>query len=64
MLLSEKIPVAVNCSDVPTAIAGLVGVTEMDASVAAVTVRLVKPEILPKVAVMVVTPTADEETFP
>jgi hypothetical protein len=64
VLLSEKIPVAVNCSDVPMAIPGLVGVTEMDASVAAVTVRFVKPEIVPKVAVMVVTPAAAEEAFP
>ena len=64
MLLSEKTPVAVNCFDVPSAIAGLVGVTEMDASVAAVTVRLVKPEMLPKVAVIVVVPEDDDETFP
>jgi phage tail sheath protein FI len=64
VLLSEKTPVAVNCFDVPSAIAGLVGVTEMDASVAAVTVRLVKPEMLPKVAVIVVVPEDDDETFP
>ncbi len=55
---------AVNCFDVPIAMAGLVGVTEMDASVAAVTVRLVKPEMLPKAAVMVIVPADDEETFP
>ncbi len=33
MLLSEKVPVAVNCSAVPRAMTGLVGVTAMDTSV-------------------------------
>jgi hypothetical protein len=37
---------------------GLVGVTEMDISVAEVTVRVVVPEMLPDVAVIVVEPAA------
>jgi len=35
---------------------GLVGVTAMDASVAGVTVRVVNPDMLPDVAVIVVDP--------
>ncbi len=64
MLLSEKIPVAVNCLVVPAAILGLAGVTATDTSVAEVTVRLVEPEMLPEAAVMVVLPTAADEAFP
>jgi hypothetical protein len=33
VLLSEKVPVAVNCSDVPRVMPGLTGVTVMDTSV-------------------------------
>jgi len=43
---------------------GLAGVTEMDTSVAAVTVRLVVPEMLPEVAVRVVVPAARADTLP
>src|SRR5208283_3742291 len=52
VLLSEKVPVAVNCSVVPRAILGLAGVTAMDTSVAELTVRAVEPAILPEVAVI------------
>jgi len=43
---------------------GLVGVTAMDASVAAVTVRVDDPEISPDVAVMVVVPAVREVAIP
>ena len=51
-------PVAVNCWVVPFAMLGSAGVTSIETSVAAVTVRLVEPEIAPDVAVIVVVPTA------
>jgi hypothetical protein len=41
--LSEKVPVAVNCSVLPFAIEGFAGVTATDTSVAEVTVRVVDP---------------------
>ena len=41
---------AVNCWVAPTAIVGLAGVTETDTNTGAVTVRLAKPLIDPKVA--------------
>jgi hypothetical protein len=47
-----------NCRVVPFAMLGLVGVTAMDTSVAGVTVRMVDPDVLPDVAVIVVFPTA------
>ena len=47
-----------NCLVVPLAMLGLAGVTEMEASVAAVTVRVVDPEMLPDIAVTVVEPVA------
>ena len=43
---------------------GLVGVTSMDVSVAAVTVNVVDPETLPRVAVMVLLPTATDVAKP
>ena len=48
---------AVNCFVVPLAMLGLAGEMEMDARVAAVTVRVVVPEMLPSVAVAVAEPT-------
>ena len=48
--LSERVPVAVNCSDVPLAIDRLDAVTAMDTSAAAVTVRVVDPLMLPELA--------------
>ena len=47
-----------SCFFVPRAMTELVGVTEMDTSIAAVTVRVVEPETLPLVAVMATVPTA------
>ena len=62
--LSVNVPIAVNCSAVPGAMLGDVDVTAIDTSAAAVTVRLVDPEILPKVAIMVVLPAATGVTNP
>jgi copper chaperone CopZ len=50
--------VAVNCSVVPGAIEGVAGVTAIDTSVAAVTVRVTDPLTEPDVAVIVVVPCA------
>jgi hypothetical protein len=64
VVLFENVPVAVNCRVVPLAIEGLIGVTAIDASVAAVTVREVEPDILPDFAVTVVEPVATEVVNP
>jgi hypothetical protein len=48
--LSEKVPVAVNCSVAPLPIEGFAGVTAIDTSVAAVTVRVVDPVMAPEAA--------------
>jgi len=56
--LSEKVPVAVNCSVLPFAIEGFAGVTAMDTSVAAVTVRVVDPVMPPETALIVLVPVA------
>ena len=50
VLVSLNVPVAVNCCVVPLGIEGLAGVTAMDTSVAAVTVSVVEPVMLPEVA--------------
>ena len=55
---------AVNCCVVPLAIDGLAGLTAMDTRLAAVTVRVVLPAMLPRVALMVVVPTAAPEASP
>jgi hypothetical protein len=52
------VPEAANCLVLPASTLGLAGVTEMEDRVAAVTVRVVFPEILPEVAVMVAEPAA------
>jgi hypothetical protein len=54
--LSEKVPVAVNCWLVPTALLGFVGVTAMDTSVDGVTLRLIHPDTSPIVTLMVASP--------
>jgi len=62
---SENVPVAVNCWVVPTDDrVGLAGVTVMEFTAAEVTVRVVFPEIVPKVAVMVVVPAAMDVARP
>jgi hypothetical protein len=54
----ENVPVAVNCWVVPGAMFALAGVTAIDTSVAAVTVRVADPDSAPDVAVIVVEPAA------
>jgi hypothetical protein len=54
--LSENVQVAVNCSVSPVGRLVLTGVTAIDTKVAAVTVRLVVPEIAPRAADMVTDP--------
>lgn len=54
---SVKVPVAVNCSIVPSGIDTLPGATEIEVRIADVTVRFVWPETLPDVAVIVTVPT-------
>ena len=55
---------AVNCRVVPSTMLGLVGVTDMDTSVAGVTVSVVDPDMLPDVAVIVVEPAATDVAKP
>jgi len=56
VLLSLKVPVAVNCLVVPTAMVELAGVTAIETRVAAVTVRDAVPLTDPEVALMVAVP--------
>src|SRR5664280_2610300 len=55
---SVFVPMAINCCFNPRGIFASGGVTSMDTSVAAVTVKFVVPEIVPDAALIVVTPTA------
>ena len=55
---------AANCFVVPLAMLGFVGVTAIDTSVAGVTVRVVDPDMLPDVAVIVDVPAAAEVASP
>jgi hypothetical protein len=63
-LLSEKVPVAVNCCAIPSGMLGFAGVTAIDVMTAEVTVRVVDPEIEPRVAEMVVLPAATAVASP
>lgn len=49
VVLSENVPVAINCLFVPDAMLGSSGVTARDTSVAAVTLSLNHPETFPQV---------------
>jgi len=53
---SEYAPEAANCWVAPKGILGLAWVTDMEARVAEVTVRVVLPEMLPEAALMVAVP--------
>jgi hypothetical protein len=64
VLPSVYVPVAVNCSVVPSAITGIAGVTATDTSTAGVTVNVVEPLIPTDVAVTVVLPNATLPTTP
>src|ERR1700756_4512743 len=57
VLLSLKVPVAVNCFVVPIAVLGFAGVTVIETKVTAVTVRDAVPVTEPAVAVTVAVPT-------
>ena len=59
-----KVPVAVNCCVAPAAIDGLAGVTATETSVAAVTVKVVDPEMLPDAALIEEVPTATPVASP
>ena len=56
VLLSVKVPVAVNCCVVPKAIDGFAGETAIETSAAAVTVSVVEPVTEPEVATMLAVP--------
>ena len=58
VVLSAKVPIAVNCCCMPFTIIGFGGVTVIDTRTAVVTVSEVDPETLPEVAVIVVEPIA------
>jgi hypothetical protein len=64
VLLSVKVPVAVNCFVRPAAIDGFAGVTAIDAMTAGVTVADTVLLIEPSVAVIVTVPKATVATFP
>lgn len=64
VVLSVKVPVAVNCFFVPSDMLGFAGVTAMDVKAAPVTVSTVVPDILPDVAVIVVVPMASPDARP
>ena len=66
-VVSEYMPVALNCWVVPTRIVGSTGLTTMTDSVAEFTIRVVLPEIeglVMEVAVMVVVPTKKAKATP
>lgn len=60
----EKVPMAVNCRDAPGTITGFNGVTAIEVSVAAVTVRVFVPETVPTIAVIVAEPAAADVARP
>jgi hypothetical protein len=64
VVLSVKVPVAVNCWVVPRGIDALVGVTEIETNAAAETVRLVWPDMLPEATAIVTVPIACEVAKP
>ena len=64
MVVSENVPVAVNCCRTPSGIEEFAGVTAIDTRVALVTVSVAIPEIEPNVAVIVVGPAAKPNAVP
>jgi|SRR5580700_6927458 hypothetical protein len=62
--LSEKVPVAVNCSEAPFAIERLGAVTAIDTKDAAVTVRVAEDVTFPEVACIVLVPILAAVTDP
>jgi hypothetical protein len=71
VVLSVKVPIAVNCRVKPRIIRGWVGVTATETRIGGVTVKVVEPEMLPgmgcdtgNVAVIVVDPVATVVAIP
>ena len=64
VVLSEKVPVAVNCLAVPLAILGLVGVIAIDTSVAGVIVIVAVLAMLSSEALIIAEPTFSPVTRP
>jgi len=62
--LSENVPVAVNCSDVPFAIERFAAVTAIETSVAEVTVRFADPVTAPDTALILLVPALAAVTNP
>jgi hypothetical protein len=56
VVLSENVPVAINCSVVPSAMLGSSGVIAIETSVAGVTVTTVEPDMLPNFPVILALP--------
>jgi hypothetical protein len=64
VLLSLKVPVAVNCCDTPSGIVGIAGVTVIDIKTAGVMFTVVEPDTEPRVATMALFPIARLLTSP
>jgi hypothetical protein len=64
MVPSVKTPVAANCREKPTGMDGTTGVSPMETTVAAVTVRVTVPVTVPDVAVIVDDPGISEVVRP
>jgi len=64
VLASLKVPMAVNCLVVPTAMLGFAGLTANDTNVAAVVVSEAVPLIVPEVAVRIAVPVPTAVTSP
>jgi hypothetical protein len=64
VVLSEKVPVAVNCWFVPLTMLGLAGVIAMDTRVALLTCRRPHPQNFPQVALIVAVPSPLAYTCP
>ena len=60
--LFDSIPVALNCREVPTILVRLAGVTAMETSAA--DVKVVVPDTVPEIAIMVVEPAENAVTAP
>ena len=64
VVLSENVPVAVNCCVDPVVSEKTGGSTAIEINIAGVTVKVVDPDLLPSVAVIVVDPTTTGVTNP
>jgi hypothetical protein len=64
VLLSLKVPVAINCCETPSGITGIAGVTAIETSAAGVTMTTVEALIVPDVALTLVVPTPVPVTTP